>query len=113
MDLQLIANRPKRQEFHALMLLITQIIYIKVDGLKQFNKEKKKIKKWARPYDTLVASEPLMKMIPRLLGNVLVKIGKFPITMSEGENVVAKVEEVKSTVRFQLKKVLYSNRKSY
>ena len=46
-----------------------------------------------------------MKMIPRLLGNVLVKIGKFPITMSEGEHVVPKVEEVRSTVRFQLKKV--------
>eukprot|EP00828_Plagiopyla_frontata_P043935 TRINITY_DN701_c0_g1_i16.p1 TRINITY_DN701_c0_g1~~TRINITY_DN701_c0_g1_i16.p1 ORF type:complete len:216 (-),score=34.05 TRINITY_DN701_c0_g1_i16:69-716(-) len=79
---------------------------IDVDGLKQFNKEKKKIKQWARPFDTLIASEPLMKLIPRLLGNVLVKIGKFPITMSEGESVVPKVEEVKSTVRFQLKKVL-------
>jgi len=79
----------------------------KVDGLKQFNKEKKKIKKWARPYDTLIASEPLMKMIPRLLGNVLVKIGKFPISISEGEKVDAKVEEVRSTVRFQLKKVIY------
>lgn len=50
-----------------------------------------------------------MKMIPRLLGNVLVKIGKFPITMSEGEHVVAKVDEVRSTVRFQLKKVNFKN----
>jgi large subunit ribosomal protein L10Ae len=47
-----------------------------------------------------------MKMIPRLLGNVLVKIGKFPLSLQEGENVVEKVAEIRSTVRYQLKKVL-------
>jgi large subunit ribosomal protein L10Ae len=47
-----------------------------------------------------------MKMIPRLLGNVLVKIGKFPLSMQEGENVTEKVAEIRSTVRYQLKKVL-------
>jgi hypothetical protein len=35
-----------------------------------------------------------MKMIPRLLGNVLVKINKFPISMAESENVVEKVAEI-------------------
>ena len=34
---------------------------IDVDGLKKFNKDKKFIKKWAKPYDTLLASESLMK----------------------------------------------------
>ena len=47
-----------------------------------------------------------MKMIPRLLGNVLVKMGKFPVQMTDNEKVVDKVAEVKGTVRFQLKKVL-------
>ena len=70
------------------------------DGLKKFNKDKKLIKKWAKPYDTLIASESLMKKIPRLLGNVLVKIGKFPLMMTESENPAAKVEEVKQTVRY-------------
>ena len=79
---------------------------IDVDGLKKFNKEKKLIKKWAKPYDTLVASESLMKQIPRLLGNVLVKIGKFPMIIAEQESVPDKVKEIRSTVRFQLKKVL-------
>lgn len=41
---------------------------IDVEGLKKFNKEKKLIKKWAKPYDVLLASESLMKQIPRLLG---------------------------------------------
>jgi len=34
---------------------------MKVEGLKKFNKEKKAIKRWAKPFDTLVASESLMK----------------------------------------------------
>ena len=47
-----------------------------------------------------------MKQIPKLLGNVLVKIGKFPISMGENEKVIDKVNEMKTTVRYQLKKVL-------
>jgi hypothetical protein len=35
-----------------------------------------------------------MKMIPRLLGNVLVKINKFPVSMLEGETAVEKVAEI-------------------
>ena len=42
-----------------------------------------------------MASESLMKQIPKLLGNVLTKIGKFPIVMAESENVKDKVDEVR------------------
>lgn len=79
---------------------------IDTDGLKKFNKEKKPIKKWAKQYDQLVASEGLMKQIPRLLGNTLNKIGKFPVPINDSETVEQKVTEVRSTVKFQLKKVL-------
>ena len=80
--------------------------HIDVDGLKKFNKDRKLIKKYFKKYDTLVASEALMKQIPRLLGNVLVKMGKFPVQITDSEKVTDKVNEVKATVRFQLKKVL-------
>merc|ERR1712072_651876 len=66
---------------------------IDVDGLKKFNKEKKPIKKWAKPYQVLVRSESLMKQIPKLLGNILNKIGKFPSVMPDPELVASKVEE--------------------
>jgi len=79
---------------------------IDVDGLKKFNKDKKVIKKWAKPYDILIASESLMKQIPKLLGNTLNKIGKFPTALGENEKVDEKVQEMQSTVKFQLKKVL-------
>ena len=74
--------------------------HIDVDGLKKFNKDRKLIKKYFKKYDTLVASEALMKQIPRLLGNVLVKMGKFPVQITDSEKVTDKVNEVKATVRF-------------
>ena len=84
---------------HCMMAVKTGIPHIDEDGLKKFNKDKKLIKKWAKPYDVLVASESLMKKIPRLLGNVLVKIGKFPIMMTESENPTDKIQEVRQTVK--------------
>ena len=43
------------------------------DDLKKLNKNKKLIKKLARKYDAFVASETLIKQIPRLLGPGLSK----------------------------------------
>ena len=47
-----------------------------------------------------------MKQIPKLLGNILNKINKFPLAVGENEKIEDKVKENKATVRFQLKKVL-------
>lgn len=47
-----------------------------------------------------------MRQIPKLLGNILNKINKFPIVIGDSEDVSSKIKEVKGTVRFQLKKVL-------
>ena len=60
----------------------------------------------AKKYDAFVASEALIKQIPRLLGPGLSKAGKFPTPISHAEDLEKKVNEVKSTLKFQLKKVL-------
>ena len=80
------------------------IPYIDVDGLKAFNKDKTKIKKWCKKYDILLASDSVAKQVTKLLGNVLVKLGKFPIALAEGEKLATKIDEVKHTVKFQSKK---------
>ena len=50
------------------------------DDLKKLNKNKKLIKKLARKYDAFVASDALMRQIPRLLGPGLSKgAPPFPI----------------------------------
>ena len=76
------------------------------DDLKKLNKNKKLIKKLARKYDAFISSDTLIKQIPRLLGPGLSKAGKFPTPISHAEDLAAKITEVKSTIKFQLKKVL-------
>ncbi|ERE65124.1 protein FAM48A-like protein [Cricetulus griseus] len=82
------------------------IPHMDIKVMKKLNKNKKLIKKLAKKYDTFLASESLIKQIPRILGPSLNKAGKFPSLLTHNENVVAKVDEVKSTVKFQMKKVL-------
>lgn len=76
------------------------------EGLKKLNKNKKLVKKLAKKYDAFLASESLIKQIPRLLGPGLNKAGKFPSPLSHQESMSQKIDEVKSTIKFQMKKVL-------
>jgi large subunit ribosomal protein L10Ae len=63
----------------------------------------------AKKYHAFVASESLIKQIPRLLGPGLNKLGKFPTLVQQQEELSSKVDEVKATIKFQLKKVLCLN----
>jgi len=83
-----------------------ELEYMTVDDLKKLNKNKKLVKKLAKKYDAFIASEALIKQIPRLLGPGLSKAGKFPTPVSHADDLANKVQEVRSTIKFQLKKVL-------
>ncbi|KAF6749259.1 60S ribosomal protein l10a [Ephemerocybe angulata] len=83
-----------------------ELEYMSVDDLKKLNKNKKLVKKLAKKYDAFLASEALIKQIPRLLGPGLSKAGKFPTPVSHAEDLSNKITEVRSTIKFQLKKVL-------
>lgn len=85
---------------------LIELEFMTVDDLKKLNKNKKLVKKLAKKYDAFLASEALIKQIPRLLGPGLSKAGKFPTPVSHAEDLEKKVNEVKSTIKFQLKKVL-------
>jgi large subunit ribosomal protein L10Ae len=76
------------------------------DDLKKLNKNKKLIKQLAKKYDAFLASEVLIKQIPRLLGPGLHKSGKFPSPITHGDSIVEKADEIRATVKFQLKKVV-------
>lgn len=77
-----------------------------VDDLKKLNKNKKLIKKLAKKYHAFIASEVLIKQVPRLLGPQLSKAGKFPTPVSHSDDLYSKITDVRSTIKFQLKKVL-------
>ena len=77
-----------------------------VEALKKLNKNKKLVKNLAKKYAAFLASETVIKQIPRLLGPGLNKAGKFPTLISHSESLEAKVTEIRASVKFQLKKVL-------
>ena len=80
-----------------------------VEDLKKLNKNKKLVKKLAKRYDFFVASDNMIKQVPRLLGPGLTKAGKFPAVLSSGEDMQEKVDELKATIKFQMKKVMCLN----
>merc|ERR1711966_601189 len=77
-----------------------------VEALKALNKDKKKVKKLANKYNFFLASASIMKQIPRLLGPTMHKLGKFPTLIEHSEDIVEKIDGIRTTVKFQLKKVL-------
>ncbi|KAF1860217.1 hypothetical protein Lal_00033413 [Lupinus albus] len=77
--------------------------YMDVEALKKLNKNKKLVKKLAKKYHAFLASEAIIKQIPRLLGPGLNKAGKRACMQ---ESLESKVNETKAMVKFQLKKVL-------
>lgn len=83
-----------------------QVPRMDIDAMKAFNKNKKLIKKFAKKYDAFLASDTIIKQVPRLFGPGLTKVGKFPTLLGPGDDMMGKINEVRSTVKFQLKKVL-------
>jgi large subunit ribosomal protein L10Ae len=81
------------------------IPFMSADDLKKLNKQKKLVKKLAKKYDAFLASESLIKQIPRLLGPGLNKAGKFPSLLTHSDNMDEKINDLKATIKFQMKKV--------
>jgi large subunit ribosomal protein L10Ae len=79
--------------------------FMSAEDLKKLNKDKKKVKKLAKKYDAFMASESLIKQIPRLLGPGLNKAGKFPSLLTHADDIEAKIKDLQSTIKFQMKKV--------
>jgi len=77
-----------------------------VEDLKKLNKNKKLVKKLAQEFDAFLASQVLIPQIPRLLGPGLNKAGKFPTLVTHTDNLENKITDIRSNVKFQLKKVL-------
>jgi len=80
-----------------------------VEELKKLNKNKKLVKQLAARYDLFLASSTLIKQIPRILGPGLNRAGKFPTAVQPTDDLEAKINEMRSTVKFQMKKVLCLN----
>merc|ERR1719292_144890 len=68
----------------------------KANGLPCMSQEDlKKVKKLAKSYDAFMASDTLIKQIPRLLGPGLNKAGKFPTMITHADDMESKVNDLK------------------
>jgi len=77
-----------------------------LDDLKKLNKQKKLVKKLMKQYDAFLASDSVIKQIPRVLGSLPNKMGKFPSPITQQDNLLEKVEELKAMIKVQIKKAL-------
>eukprot|EP00993_Chasmostoma_nieuportense_P003837 NODE_4536_length_773_cov_87.038700_g4377_i0.p1 GENE.NODE_4536_length_773_cov_87.038700_g4377_i0~~NODE_4536_length_773_cov_87.038700_g4377_i0.p1 ORF type:complete len:221 (+),score=51.78 NODE_4536_length_773_cov_87.038700_g4377_i0:53-715(+) len=92
--------------FHEDQATKLDIPHMNVDDLKKLNKNKKLVKKMCQKYNAFLASDSLIKTIPRIVGPHMNRAGKFPSAISHGDDMLARVSEIRSTIKFQLKKVL-------
>lgn len=70
-----------------------------VEDLKKLNKNKKLVKKLAKGYHAFLASDSVIKQIPRLLGPGLNKAGKFPAPIAAGKNLEEQVSWQHASIR--------------
>merc|ERR1711972_1186643 len=79
------------------------------EELKSWKKNKKRVKRLAGEYDAFLCSSAMIRQIPRILGPGLNKAGKFPQALGPNEDLEVKVDFLKKTIKFQMKKVLTMN----
>jgi len=82
------------------------LVVSNMEDLKKLNKNKKLVKKYCATADAFLASESIIKTIPRVVGPHMNRANKFPTAVGMADNLTDKVVEIQSTVKFQLKKVL-------
>merc|ERR1719510_1126056 len=73
-----------------------------LDELKKFNKDKKLVKKWAKQYALLLASDTVLKKVPTVVGPIL---NRITTVVSHKESLAQKIQDTRASVKFQLKKV--------
>ncbi|XP_037269188.2 large ribosomal subunit protein uL1 isoform X1 [Rhipicephalus microplus] len=76
---------------------------VPVTSLKEKAKTVNQVRKLAKRYRGFIASEPVIKKIPRNLANGLGKMDKFPVVLPDDELMLATLEDVEATVKFIVK----------
>ncbi|XP_033164494.1 60S ribosomal protein L10a-2 [Drosophila mauritiana] len=75
-----------------------------VEALKRLNKDPKLTKKLSKAYDVFLASESIIKQIPRLLSPGLTNAGKFLTPLAHGESMSYKIN-ILSTKKKHMKRM--------
>jgi len=79
---------------------------LNMEDLKKLNKNKKLVKKMCSGFDAFLASESIIKTIPKVVGPHMNRLNKFPTAVALGDDLSEKAMDIRATIKFQLKKVL-------
>ena len=77
-----------------------------LDGLKVIGRNKKPLKRLVKRYNFFLASDTVLRQIPKINGPGFSRAGKFPTVIQHTDDLAAKVLELQSQVKFQMKKSL-------
>ncbi|KAL0214555.1 hypothetical protein P9112_006739 [Eukaryota sp. TZLM1-RC] len=83
--------------------------YMTVEDLGKLKGQNKLVKRLCKRYAFFVASESVFKSLPRIVGPGFNKAGKFPSLVKKDEDLMNKINGLRSTIKFQLKKSLSLN----
>lgn len=78
-----------------------------MEFIKQNQKDKNAIKKWARKWDLILVSANLNKNVIKSIGKILSSVQKLPVQVPEKDSVKDKIEELFRSARFRTKKVAW------
>lgn len=101
----LIADEKHRAEAVKDMEHLGNLTVTSLDELKKFNKDKKLVKKWAKKFDLLLASDTVLKRVPVVVGPILNRIQMFPTVVAKNQPLTTTIADTRSSVKFQLRKV--------
>ena len=73
-----------------------KVPHMNLDDLKKLNKNKNLVKKLCNQYDAFLASDSLIKTIPRVVGPHMNRAGKFPSSLTQSDDINAKVIPTRS-----------------
>merc|ERR1711957_611784 len=71
----------------------------------EVNKDKKLVKKWAKQFDLLLASDTVLKRVPVVVGPILNRIQMFPTVVAKTQPLATTINDTRASVKFQLRKV--------
>lgn len=70
------------------------------------NQRKKRVRKLVKKYHAFMASESVINEVPAVLGPGLIKADKFPTVLTHEDEMTDKLDEIKTTIKIQIKKSL-------
>uniref|UniRef100_A0A224Z398 Large ribosomal subunit protein uL1 n=1 Tax=Rhipicephalus zambeziensis TaxID=60191 RepID=A0A224Z398_9ACAR len=80
---------------------------IDMDTVRLMRKKSSVAKRIIKKFDGFLASTTIIKDVTNLVGPMMKRMGKLPLPLAHGDNLHEKIHEAKTTMTFQMRRVLW------